>query len=150
MIIFFMRKVQLILLIFFAIKINAQERLSFSISKDSSLDYILNNIVKIKKFETRSFSIQLYVVSNPSSSARISGNDEVTDNIYVATSEFDETPNHHLFVLKDIYSGRDNISFKENKNETVDLKIEYYNRILRKKEIHLYNISITAITEIIN
>ncbi len=145
-----MRKVQLILLLFIVTNIKAQEKFSFKISKDSSLSYILNHIVENKKFEAHTFFIQLFVVSNPGGSAKIKGNDEVSDNIYITTSEFDEVPVHHLFILKDIYAARDNISFKENNDGTVDLKIGYYDRILKKKRIHNFTISLDLIKETIS
>ena len=145
-----MRKVLLILLILFVTDINAQENFSLNTCNDSSLNYILNNIVKTQEFQTHTFSIRLFIVSNPSGSAKLNGNDEVSDNIYIATSEFDEAPVHHLFILKDIYAARDNLSFKEKKDGTVDLKIGYYDRILKKKGIRTYNISIAGIKETIN
>jgi len=142
-----MRKVQLILLLLFITNIHAQEKFSFRISKDSSLSYILNNIVENKKFETHTFFIQLFVVSNAGGTAKMKGNDEVSDNIYLTTSEFDEVPVHHLFVLKDIYAARDHIFFKENNDGTVDLKVGYYDRVLKKKRINNYTISLEGIKE---
>ncbi len=145
-----MGKVLLILLLPYVTNITAQEKFGFKISKDSTLSYILNNIVEIKKFEAHTFSIKLFIVSNPSSSAKMKGNDEVSDNIYITASEFDEVPIHHLFILKDIYAARDNISFKENKSGSVDLKVGYYDRILKKKSIRTYTIALDSIKEIIN
>ncbi len=144
-----MRKAQLILFLLFVTNIHAQEKFSFKISKDSTLSYVLNNIVETKKFETHTFLIQLFIVSNLSGSARMP-DCEVSDNIYITTSEFDEYPEHHLFVLKDIYAARDNISFKENKDGTVNLKIDYYDRVLKKNRSRFYNISFNQIKEAIN
>jgi hypothetical protein len=122
------------LILIVAPELKSQEKLSFKRSTDSSLSYLLNNVRLYKRFETKDLAITLYLVSNPATSQNSEGSDEVSDNLYLGVSEFDEYPKRSLFILKDVFGA---IDFKigNKNNNAVSIEFSYFDRKvkLRKK-----------------
>lgn len=71
---------------------------------NANLSHVLNNIRSMHTAETADIFVSVYAVSNKSGSAKQPETHEVTDNIYIAVSEFDEQPKQSLFVIKNLYA----------------------------------------------
>src|SRR6185312_39578 len=82
------------------------QKLSYSSIKNQDLTYVLNNIVKTTSYTTNNndLFISVYSVDDPSGSAHIEGDDEVTNSIYIAVSEDGESPEQHLYRLSSVYN----------------------------------------------
>lgn len=93
-------------------------------ANNNNLSYILNNIRTSFTSETKTISVKLYQVSNKSGSAKQPETDEVTDNLYVAISEFDEQPKQMLFVIKNVYAPK-NITLSPQPDQKIKLTFVY-------------------------
>ena len=99
---------------------------------NTSLSYVLNNIRSTHTAETAEISVTVYAVSNKSGSAKIPETHEVTDNIYIAVSEFDEHPKQALFVIKNLYAPTGFVLTKQP-DQSVKLSFSYIEDKQRKK-----------------
>ncbi len=99
---------------------------------NASLSYVLNNIRSTHKAETAHIFVTVYAVSNKSGSAKQPETHEVTDNIYIAVSEFDENPKQSLFVIKNLYAPAGFVLTKQP-DHTVKLSFSYIEGKQRKK-----------------
>ncbi|MBV8388751.1 MAG: hypothetical protein JO080_03015 [Mucilaginibacter sp.] len=72
---------------------------------NEDLVYVLNNIEKTIEFtnDNQTLYIKVFVVSDPSGSANIPETDEITNTIYIATSEDGEAPEQHVYKLTSVY-----------------------------------------------
>jgi hypothetical protein len=99
---------------------------------NASLSYVLNNIRSTHKAETADIFVTVYSVSNKSGSAKQPETHEVTDNIYIAVSEFDEQPKQSLFVIKNLYAPGGFVLTKQP-DQTIKLSFSYIEGKQRKK-----------------
>ncbi len=78
--------------------LSAQSDLEIERVRSSKLVEILNNVEFIQRGRTDNYIIRLYKLHNGAGSAGFR-NGEVSYNLYVAISEFDEEPNQNLFEI---------------------------------------------------
>ena len=102
---------KLLLLIFFysICSINGfAQVLKYQKINNQDLVYVLNNIERSILFQnsTGDLFVNVYIVSDPSGSAHTEGTDEITNSIYIATSEDGEAPEQHLFCIGSVYDPR--------------------------------------------
>lgn len=81
------------------------QTLSYTKVNDESLVHILNNLTKLSQYKSDSCDliITVYSIDDLSGSAGFA-NDEITNSIYIAVSEYGEAPNQSLFKLSSIYN----------------------------------------------
>jgi hypothetical protein len=118
-------------LIIFPVSLCAQQPAVQKV-KDQSITYVLNNIRATYKAQTTNFIVNLFEVSNESGSAQQNETDEVTDNLYIAISEFDEKPQQFLFVIKDIYAPSD-IKMIKQSEKMIELSFSYLEKGKKRK-----------------
>ena len=102
-----MRRKLIILLLFCACYSASSfaQVLKYTKVTNGDLNYVLNNIEKSIKFQnsTGDLFIKVYVVSDPSGSANIPETEEITNTIYIATSEDGEAADEYLYKLTSVY-----------------------------------------------
>jgi hypothetical protein len=101
-----MKRISLIILIVIVGHVLAvAQTLKYKEVKNTDLTYVLNNIEKTAQFndDKHNLFIKAYMVADPSGSAHVEGDDEITNSIYIAVSEDGETPQQHLFRLASVY-----------------------------------------------
>ena len=99
-----------------------QSELKIDKSDNSRLIKVLNNSKLLAETKTKDLSIRIYKIDNePGSAGNESG--EVTHNLLIAVSEFDEYPIQNLFEIGSMY----NPKFKEWNRQDLqkDIVIEY-------------------------
>lgn len=101
-----MKKPLPVFILFFFLLIQSVYAQKLSIQKvnNTNLSYVLNNIRSTHTTETAGYVVTVYVVSNKNSSATQPETHEVTDNIYIAVSDFDEQPRQSLLEIKNVYA----------------------------------------------
>jgi hypothetical protein len=133
----------LILLIFIPNLIIGQneQKLIEEINNYDSIS-IFNNIQILDEFKTAELRIRFLTLSNlPGSAGFDSG--EVTKNLFISISEFDELPEQKLYVIKNLYGLKIEKIEKSNKyplvtiSFIVDSKRETLNLELSLKEINI-------------
>ena len=82
--------------------------------KDKDLTYILNKVSKYEVYESNDYRCSIYFVSNSSGTANQPGTDEVTHNLYIAVSEWGESPPYSLFNVGPFYNPHDIIWDEDN------------------------------------
>jgi hypothetical protein len=103
---------------------------------------IFNNIQILDEFRTKELRIRFLTLSNLPGSAGFD-NGEVTKNLFIAISEFDEFPEQKLYVIKNLYGLKIVKIEKSNERPFVtfsfikDSKIETLNIELSLKEIRI-------------
>ncbi len=89
---------------------------------DQHLIKLFNDLTILVEKKTDKLAIRVFEIGNePGSAGQQSG--EITHTIYIAVSEYDETPTQNVFVFGPIYRPKASLSTKTN-NEP-ELKIEY-------------------------
>lgn len=103
----------LLLVVFFLInvRLSAQNDLEINRVKSARLVEIFNNVEFFQRGRTKDYIIRLYKLHNGSGSAGYRSG-EVSYNLFVAISEFDEAPDQNLFEIGPFY----NPVFKEWKD----------------------------------
>lgn len=92
--------------------------------EDKNRVHVFNSIEKMEKYHGRNFTITVFTIANPPGSAGFEGTGEISNNLLIATSEFDEFPRQNLFELKDILSPK---IIDHNINEdNIELVVEHY------------------------
>lgn len=119
------------ILFFNILCLNAQQPLVQKV-KAADITYVLNNIRSTYKAQTSGFVVNLFEVSNKSGSAQQNEADEVTDNLYIAISEFDEKPQQFLFVIKDVYAPSE-IKMTKQSEQAIQLSFFYVAKGEKKK-----------------
>ncbi len=105
--------------------------------EDTHIVSLLNNVREYRQFKSAGLTAGLFVISNPSGSALIPEGDEVTDNIYVAVSEYDEQPKQSLFCLKNVYA-ISKIQLEKAVKNTISISFSYIeNKVKRKSTIKI-------------
>lgn len=85
---------------------------------------LFNSIEDMKRYDVGHFSTTIFFISNPPGSAGFQGTGEISHDLLVATSEFDEFPKQNLFALKDIINPK--IVESSINDEIIELTIEHY------------------------
>ncbi len=115
-------------------------------SKNDRLIKVLNNSELIGENRENYLSVRIYKIDNGSGSAGIPEGHEVSHNLLIAVSEFDEEPNQNLFEIGPFYNPKfmkwtDKKEYEKifeieygiyNKRKTVKLKININELTLEK------------------
>jgi hypothetical protein len=115
-----MKSIIIIFVFIFNVSCFAQETGTIEQIKNSEIVKIFNQVELLKEFKTENLAIRIFILGNESGSAGFN-NGEITHNIYIAVSEFDELPNQSLFCIKNLYAmeienidySNDNYAFME-------------------------------------
>lgn len=75
--------------------------------EDQNLIRILNKAILLTEKKTTNISIRVFKVGNQSGSAGLA-NSEITHNLYIAVSEYDELPSQSLFTFGPLYNPKAN------------------------------------------
>jgi hypothetical protein len=99
------KRIPFLLFLCFGISTGFAQTIKYNSVNNEDLVYVLNNIEKTIRFNdsTQSLFIKVYVVADPSGSAHTPGTDEITNTLYIATSEDGEAPEQNLFKLTSVY-----------------------------------------------
>ena len=81
-----------------------QNELKIAKSKNDRLIKVLNNSELIGENRENYLSVRIYKIDNGSGSAGIPEGHEVSHNLLIAVSEFDEEPNQNLFEIGPFYN----------------------------------------------
>ena len=81
-----------------------QEKVKIIKSDNNRLIKILNNSEQIGENRENYLSVRIYKIDNGSGSAGIEEGHEVSHNLLIAVSEFDEEPNQSLFEIGPFYN----------------------------------------------
>lgn len=104
---------------------------------DTNIVSLLNNVREYRQFKSAGLTTKLFVISNPSGSALIPEGDEVTDNIYIAISEYDEQPKQSLFCVKNVYA-ISKIQLEKAVKNTISISFSYIeHKVIRKSTIKI-------------
>jgi hypothetical protein len=81
------------------------QKVKYNSVNNEDLVYVLNNIEKKIEFinTDQTLYVKVYVVADPSGSAHTPDTDEITNTLYIATSEDGEAPEQHLYKLTSVY-----------------------------------------------
>ena len=123
-----------------------QNELKIAKSKNDRLIKVLNNSELIGENRENYLSVRIYKIDNGSGSAGIPEGHEVSHNLLIAVSEFDEEPNQNLFEIGPFYNPKfmkwtDKKEYEKifeieyviyNKRKTVKLKININELTLEK------------------
>ncbi|MCO6359860.1 hypothetical protein [Roseivirga pacifica] len=63
---------------------------------------LFNSIHQIERYEAKVFRVNVFFMDNPPGSAGFEGTGEISKDLVLAISEFDEFPRKKLYVLRDI------------------------------------------------
>src|SRR6266850_7440462 len=97
-----------------------QSNLKIEKVEDVRLIKVLNELTLLTEKKTRQLSIRVFTVGNESGSAG-SASDEITHQIYIATSEYGELPEENLFVIGPFYNPKlSDWPEKEEQNLTIE------------------------------
>ncbi len=94
----------LIFIICLVQSIYGQNELKVLKSDDSKLIKVLNNSRLIGENSENSLSVRVYEIDNGSGSSGFAEGHEVSHNLFIAVSEFDEQPLQNLFEIGPFYS----------------------------------------------
>ncbi len=101
-------KIKTILILFltiFLVQISCgQNKLKIEKSENSRLIEVLNNSKLIGQNSEGHLSVKIYIIDNGSGSSRFEEGHEVSHNLLIAVSEFDEGPNQNLFEFGPLYN----------------------------------------------
>jgi hypothetical protein len=126
-----MKKILILFFSFISISLAQQnKKIEYKVINDSLLTSIFNNIEILKEIKTDELTIRILSLNNDPGSAGYA-NGEVTSNIYIAVSEYDEYPEQKLFLIPNLYSP--NIEGIKEEKRNVILLLSY----IEKKKITL-------------
>ena len=95
-----MKSTLIILFTFCLVQISCgQDKLNIEKSENSRLIKVSNNSELIGENRENNLSVRVYIIDNGSGSAGIEEGHEVSHNLLIAVSEFDEEPNQNLFDI---------------------------------------------------
>ncbi len=100
-----------------------QNKLKIEKSKNSRLIKVLNNSELIGENRENYLSVRIYTIDNGSGSAGFESC-EVTHNLLIAVSEFDEEPNQNLFEIGPFYNPKF-IKWTKIKEYEREFEVEY-------------------------
>ena len=135
-----MKKLFLFFLMFcFVNQSFAQKELKVTKLKNNKLIKVLNNSELISQNRNEYIAVKIYKFDNGTASAGFS-NSEVSHNLLIAISEFDENPNQNLFEIGSFYNPKF-IKWLSIKEDQKTFKIEYGTNKNRKHVIIKVNIN---------
>ncbi|EAQ41252.1 MULTISPECIES: hypothetical protein [Flavobacteriaceae] len=100
-----------------------QNALKIKKSEDSRLIKILNNSELIGENSENYLSVRIYTIDNGTGSAGFESS-EVSHNLLIAVSEFDEEPNQSLFEIGPFYNPKF-VKWTDKKKYEKEFEIEY-------------------------
>ena len=101
----------------------SQNKLKIEKSENSRLIKVLNNSKLIGENSENYLSVRLYTIDNGTGSAGFESS-EVSHNLLIAVSEFDEEPNQSLFEIGPFYNPKF-IKWTDEKEYEKEFEIEY-------------------------
>ena len=102
----------------------SQNELNIKKSKNFRLIKVLNNSELIGENRENYLSVRIYKIDNGSGSAGFPEGHEVSHNLLIAVSEFDEAPNHNLFEIGPFYNPKF-VKWTDEKEYEKEFEIEY-------------------------
>jgi len=82
-----------------------QNKLKIKKSENFRLSQVLNNSELIEENRENYLAVRIYKIENETGSTQFL-NSEITHNLLVAVSEFDEEPNQSLFEIGTLYNSK--------------------------------------------
>ena len=101
-----------------------QNELKIEKSKNDRLIKVLNNSELIGENRENYLSVRIYKIENGSGSAGFEEGHEVSHNLLIAVSEFDEEPKQNLFEIGPFYNPKF-VKLTGNKEYQKEFEIEY-------------------------
>lgn len=101
-----------------------QEKVKINKSVNNRLIKVLNNSELIGENKEYYLSVRIYKIDNGSGSAGIKEGNEVSHNLLIAVSEFDEEPNQNLFEIGPFYNPKF-VKWTKKKEYQKEIEIEY-------------------------
>jgi hypothetical protein len=101
-----------------------QNELKIEKSENYRLIKVLNNSELIGENRENYLSVRIYKIDNGSGSAGIEEGHEVSHNLLVAVSEFDEEPNQNLFEIGPFYNPKF-VKWTKKKEYEKEFVVEY-------------------------
>lgn len=101
-----------------------QEKVKIIKSDNNRLIKVLNNSELIGENRENNLSVRIYKIDNGSGSAGIEEGHEVSHNLLIAVSEFDEQPNQNLFEIGPFYNPKF-VKMTVNEDYQKEFDIEY-------------------------
>jgi len=100
-----LKKLLLLLFLCFGVSTVFAQTIKYRSVNNEDLVYVLNNIEKKIEFTNtnQTLYIKVFIVSDPSGSAHIPDTEDITNTIYITTSEAGEAPEQHLYKLTSVY-----------------------------------------------
>ncbi|WP_224484706.1 hypothetical protein [Robertkochia aurantiaca] len=117
-----------------------QNELKIEKSENERLVEVLNSSELIGENRASYLSVRIYKIDNGSGSAGIPEGHEVSHNLLIAVSEFDEEPNQNLFEVGPFYNPKF-IKWNDIKEYEREVQIEYGSYSSRKDVILKININ---------
>ena len=135
-----MKSILILLFILFLVQTSCgQDKLKIERSANSRLIKVLNNSELIGENRANNLSIRIYKIDNGSGSAGIAEGHEVSHNLLIAVSEFDEEPKQNLFEIGPFYNAKF-VKWIGEKEYQKEFEIEYGDLENRKSIILNVNI----------
>ena len=100
-----------------------QNKLKIEKSENSRLTKVLNNSELIGENRENYLSVKIYTIDNGTGSAGLESS-EVSHNLLIAVSEFDEEPNQNLFEIGPFYNPKF-IKWTEIKEYEREFEVEF-------------------------
>ena len=120
-----MKSTLIILFTFCLVQISCgQDKLNIEKSENSRLIKVSNNSELIGEDRENNLSVRVYIIDNGSGSAGIEEGHEVSHNLLIAVSEFDEEPNQNLFEIGPFYNPKF-VKWTREKEYEKEFEIEY-------------------------
>ncbi len=114
------------LLIFLLLSLSSYSQIDIRKVKSKELTFALNNINKDYKFETEKHLIKFFMIKQRSRKSYFKYTDEQLNDLYIAISEFDETPKQQLFRINNIYDlNADKIKISDSLSLKIKFKISF-------------------------
>ena len=101
-----------------------QEKVKINKSDNNRLIKVLNNSELIGENRENYLSVRIYKIDNGSGSAGIEEGHEVSHNLLIAVSEFDEEPNQNLFEIGPFYNPKF-VKWTKKKEYQKEIEIEH-------------------------
>ena len=117
-----------------------QDKLKIEKIENSRLIKILNNSELIGENRANNLSVRIYKIDNGSGSAGIAEGHEVSHNLLIAVSEFDEEPTQNLFEIGPLYNPKF-VNWIGKKEYQKEFEMEYGTYDNRKSLILKVNIN---------
>ena len=115
-----------------------QNELKIEKSEDFQLIKVLNSSELIGENRENNLSVKIYTIDNGTGSAGFE-NSEVSHNLLIAVSEFDEEPNQSLFEIGTFYNPKF-VKWTDKKEYEKEIEVEYgvyNNRKIVKLKINI-------------